>query len=55
MVHRGGPGVTPYTIALNLSGNSLNDERFLEYLIALLSGGKAPKGVPKLKAGGEEE
>jgi diguanylate cyclase (GGDEF)-like protein/PAS domain S-box-containing protein len=36
VVHRSGSGVKPYTIALNLSGNSLNDERFLEYLIAEL-------------------
>jgi diguanylate cyclase (GGDEF)-like protein/PAS domain S-box-containing protein len=35
--HRAGSGVKPYTIAVNLSGTSLNDERFLEYLIAELS------------------
>ena len=37
-VHRTGTGTKPYTIALNLSGTSLNDERFLEFLIAELSG-----------------
>jgi EAL domain-containing protein (putative c-di-GMP-specific phosphodiesterase class I) len=37
LVHRAGTGIKPYTIALNLSGTSLNDERFLEYLIAELS------------------
>jgi diguanylate cyclase (GGDEF)-like protein/PAS domain S-box-containing protein len=37
LVHRSGSGVKPYTIAVNLSGTSLNDERFLEYLIAELS------------------
>jgi EAL domain-containing protein (putative c-di-GMP-specific phosphodiesterase class I) len=37
MVHRTGSGVKPFTIAVNLSGTSLNDERFLEYLIAELS------------------
>jgi diguanylate cyclase (GGDEF)-like protein len=37
LVHRGGTGVKPFTIAVNLSGTSLNDERFLEYLIAELS------------------
>ncbi|MGO9427053.1 MAG: PAS domain S-box protein, partial [Steroidobacteraceae bacterium] len=37
LVHRVASGVKPYTIAVNLSGTSLNDERFLEYLIAELS------------------
>ncbi|HTV95060.1 MAG TPA: PAS domain S-box protein [Steroidobacteraceae bacterium] len=37
MVHRAASGVKPYTIAVNLSGTSLNDERFLEYVIAQLS------------------
>ena len=31
--HRSGSGVKPYTVAVNLSGTSLNDERFLEYVI----------------------
>lgn len=35
-VHRQGTGARPYTIAVNLSGTSLNDERFLEYLISEL-------------------
>jgi EAL domain-containing protein (putative c-di-GMP-specific phosphodiesterase class I) len=35
-VHRVASGVKPYTVAVNLSGTSLNDERFLEYLIAEL-------------------
>jgi diguanylate cyclase (GGDEF)-like protein/PAS domain S-box-containing protein len=38
IVHRTGSGLRPYTIAINLSGNSLNDERFLEFLIGELSG-----------------
>jgi diguanylate cyclase (GGDEF)-like protein/PAS domain S-box-containing protein len=38
LVHRVGSGVKPYTIAVNLSGTSLNDERFLDYLIAELNG-----------------
>jgi len=33
VVHRAESGMKPYTIAVNLSGTSLNDERFLEYLI----------------------
>ena len=37
LVHRIASGIAPYTIAVNLSGTSLNDERFLEYLIAELS------------------
>jgi diguanylate cyclase (GGDEF)-like protein len=37
LVHRTESGVKPFTIAVNLSGTSLNDERFLEYLIAELS------------------
>ena len=36
LVHRTGSGVKPFTIAVNLSGTSLNDERFLEYLIGEL-------------------
>ncbi len=34
VVHRNGSGMKPYTVAINLSGNSLSDEYFLEYLIA---------------------
>jgi len=37
VVHRSASGIKPYTIAVNLSGTSLNDERFLEFLIAELS------------------
>jgi diguanylate cyclase (GGDEF)-like protein/PAS domain S-box-containing protein len=37
VVYRGDSGVKPYTVAVNLSGTSLNDERFLEFLIAELS------------------
>ena len=37
VVHRAASGVKPFTVAVNLSGTSLNDERFLEYLIAELS------------------
>jgi Amt family ammonium transporter len=37
VVHRIESGVKPFTIAVNLSGTSLNDERFLEYLISELS------------------
>jgi diguanylate cyclase (GGDEF)-like protein/PAS domain S-box-containing protein len=44
LVHRSGTGVKPYTVAVNLSGTSLNDERFLEYLIAELSASALPAG-----------
>jgi diguanylate cyclase (GGDEF)-like protein len=36
LAYRSGSGVKPFTLAVNLSGTSLNDERFLEYLIAEL-------------------
>jgi diguanylate cyclase (GGDEF)-like protein/PAS domain S-box-containing protein len=45
LVHRIGSGVKPFTIAVNLSGTSLNDERFLEYLIAELSGTELTAGA----------
>jgi len=45
VVHRAGSGIEPFTIALNLSGTSLNDERFLEYLIDELSGNEFSSGA----------
>ncbi len=45
LVHRAGSGVKPFTVAVNLSGTSLNDERFLEYLIAELSGNDLAAGA----------
>jgi len=45
LVHRSGIGIKPYTIAVNLSGTILNDERFLEYLIAELSARDLPAGA----------
>ena len=45
LVHRIGSGVKPFTVAVNLSGTSLNDERFLEYLIAELSAGELAAGA----------
>ncbi len=44
-MHRGGSGVKPFTVAVNLSGTSLNDERFLEYLIAELSSHELAPGA----------
>jgi EAL domain-containing protein (putative c-di-GMP-specific phosphodiesterase class I) len=37
LVYREQAGVAPYTLAVNLSGTSLNDGRFLEYLLSELS------------------
>ena len=45
VIHRNGSGIKPYTIAVNLSGNSLNDESFLEYLIGQLSGANLAEGA----------
>jgi diguanylate cyclase (GGDEF)-like protein/PAS domain S-box-containing protein len=45
LVCRTGAGLKPYTIAVNLSGTSLNDESFLEYLIAELSARDLPAGA----------
>jgi diguanylate cyclase (GGDEF)-like protein/PAS domain S-box-containing protein len=36
VVYRATSGMKPFTVAVNLSGTSLNDERFLEYLITEL-------------------
>jgi EAL domain-containing protein (putative c-di-GMP-specific phosphodiesterase class I) len=43
-VYRGESGMKPFTIAVNLSGTSLNDERFLEYLIAELGSRELTEG-----------
>ena len=45
MVHRIASGVKPFTVAVNLSGTSLNDERFLEFLIAELSASELVAGA----------
>ncbi len=45
MVYRSALGVEPFTIAVNLSGTSLNDERFLEYLIQELGKNGLPEGA----------
>ena len=44
VVYRGGSGMKPFTVAVNLSGTSLNDERFLEYLIGELGALSLPEG-----------
>jgi diguanylate cyclase (GGDEF)-like protein/PAS domain S-box-containing protein len=45
VVHRVASGVKPFTIAVNLSGTSLNDEHFLEYLIAELTANELVAGA----------
>jgi diguanylate cyclase (GGDEF)-like protein/PAS domain S-box-containing protein len=45
VVHRISSGVKPFTIAVNLSGTSLNDEHFLEYLIAELTASELVAGA----------
>ncbi|MFI4890949.1 MAG: EAL domain-containing protein [Steroidobacterales bacterium] len=45
LAHRSGSIVSPYTITIGISGNSLNDERFLEYLIAELSARRLSPGA----------
>ena len=45
VVHSHASGVKPYTIAVNLSGTSFNDEHFLEYLISELSGRSIATGA----------
>jgi diguanylate cyclase (GGDEF)-like protein/PAS domain S-box-containing protein len=45
LVYRSDTGIKPYTVAVNLSGTSLNDERFLEYLIAELSARDLKRGA----------
>jgi len=45
VVHRIESGIKPFTIAVNLSGTSLNDAHFLEYLIAELGASELVAGA----------
>jgi EAL domain-containing protein (putative c-di-GMP-specific phosphodiesterase class I) len=45
LVYRGEPGSTPYTLAINLSGTSLNDARFLDFLLDELTAAAVPPGA----------
>ena len=45
VAHSRDSGTKPYTIAVNLSGTSLNDQRFLEFLIAELSARDLSEGA----------
>src|SRR5690606_23025681 len=45
LAYRGEPQVEPYTLAINLSGTTLNDSRFLDFLEDELSAAALPPGV----------
>jgi diguanylate cyclase (GGDEF)-like protein/PAS domain S-box-containing protein len=45
LVYRGGHGADPYTLAINLSGTTLNDARFLDFLLDELSAAAVPPGA----------
>jgi diguanylate cyclase (GGDEF)-like protein/PAS domain S-box-containing protein len=45
LVYREQDGVEPYTLAVNLSGTSLNDARFLEFLLGELSALQLTEGA----------
>ncbi len=45
LAHRSGSMVKPYTMTIGISGSSLNDERFLEYLTAELSARRLSPGA----------
>jgi EAL domain-containing protein (putative c-di-GMP-specific phosphodiesterase class I) len=45
LVYREQPDRTPYTLAINLSGTSLNDARFLDFLLGELSAAQVPEGA----------
>jgi diguanylate cyclase (GGDEF)-like protein/PAS domain S-box-containing protein len=45
LVYRGEPGTDPYTLAINLSGTTLNDARFLDFLLDELTAAAVPPGA----------
>jgi EAL domain-containing protein (putative c-di-GMP-specific phosphodiesterase class I) len=45
LVYRGDAETNPYMLAVNLSGTSLNDARFLEFLLGELSAAQVPDGA----------
>jgi diguanylate cyclase (GGDEF)-like protein/PAS domain S-box-containing protein len=45
LVYRGERGTDPYTLAINLSGTTLNDARFLDFLLDELSAVAVPPGA----------
>jgi diguanylate cyclase (GGDEF)-like protein/PAS domain S-box-containing protein len=45
LAYRGAPGTTPYTLAINLSGTTLNDARFLDFVLDELAGASVAPGA----------
>jgi len=45
LAFRGEPGTSPYTLAINLSGTSLNDARFLDFVLDELTAAGVPAGA----------
>jgi diguanylate cyclase (GGDEF)-like protein/PAS domain S-box-containing protein len=45
LVYRGDPGASPYTLAINLSGTTLNDARFLDFVLDELTAAAVPPGA----------
>ena len=45
LVYRGDPGTPPYTLAINLSGTTLNDARFLDFVLDELTAAAVPHGA----------
>jgi diguanylate cyclase (GGDEF)-like protein len=45
LAYRGAPGTAPYTLAINLSGTTLNDARFLDFVLDELAGAAVAPGA----------
>jgi diguanylate cyclase (GGDEF)-like protein/PAS domain S-box-containing protein len=45
LAFRGEPGTQPYTLAINLSGTTLNDARFLDFVLDELTAAAVPPGA----------
>ncbi len=45
LAYRGAPGTTPYTVAINLSGTTLNDARFLDFVLDELTAAAVVPGA----------
>jgi diguanylate cyclase (GGDEF)-like protein len=45
LAYRGAPGTTPYTLAVNVSGTTLNDARFLDFVLDELTAAAVAPGA----------
>jgi diguanylate cyclase (GGDEF)-like protein/PAS domain S-box-containing protein len=45
LVYRGDAGQSPYTLAVNISGTTLNDARFLDFMVQQLGASEVPPGA----------